>query len=120
MVKFTILLKRNSTLTQAEFVEHHTGVHAALFMSIPVVKETVRRYVQQHAMAVELPGMPPVKYDGITELWFDDVAALGAVLFGHRVSGAGTAGRGGFSRPARVRLRGVDGDRRVSGERARA
>ena len=77
MVKFTILLKRKPTLTQAEFVEHHRGVHAALFLSIPVVKETVRRYVQQHAMPVELPGMPPVKYDGITELWFDDVAALG-------------------------------------------
>lgn len=27
-------------------------------------------------MPVELPGLPPVKYDGITELWFDDVDAL--------------------------------------------
>lgn len=46
-------------------------------MSIEVVKETVRRYVQQHAMPVELPGLPPIKYDGITELWFDDVNSLG-------------------------------------------
>ncbi len=77
MIKFTILLTRKSTLTHAQFVEHHKTIHAALFMSVGVVKETVRRYVQQHAMPVELPGMPPVRYDGITELWFDNVEALG-------------------------------------------
>ena len=77
MVKFTILLKRKGSLTQEQFVEHHKTVHADLFMSVPVVKETVRRYVQQHTLPVDLPGMPPAKYDGITELWFDDVEALG-------------------------------------------
>ena len=76
MVKFTILLARKSTLTHAEFVAHHKTVHAALFMSVAVVKQTVRRYVQHHAISVELPGMPPGKYDGITELWFDDIDAL--------------------------------------------
>ena len=76
MIKFTILLVRKSSLTHAQFVEHHKTVHAGLFTSIGVVKETVRRYVQQHRLPVELPGMPPVKYDGITELWFDDVEAL--------------------------------------------
>ena len=45
-------------------------------MSVAVVNQTVRRYIQQHAIPVELPGMPPVKYDGITELWFDDVDSL--------------------------------------------
>ncbi len=76
MIKFTILLTRKASLSHEEFVEHHRGVHADLFMSVPAVKETVRRYVQQHAIPAELPGMPPVKYDGVTELWFDDVAAL--------------------------------------------
>ena len=77
MIKFTILLRRNPALTHEQFVEHHRGVHAALFMSVPVVKETVLRYVQQHTIAAALPGMPPVTYDGITELWFADVRALG-------------------------------------------
>ena len=76
MIKFTILLKRKTTLTHAQFVEHHRTIHADLFMSIAVVRATVRRYVQQHGLPVDLPGMPPVKYDGITELWFDDVPAL--------------------------------------------
>lgn len=76
MVKFTILLKRKASLTHDEFVDHHRNAHASLFMSVAAVKETVRRYVQQHTMPVELPGLPPAKYDGITELWFDDVDAL--------------------------------------------
>ena len=76
MIKFTILLKRKDSLTHKQFIEHHKSVHADIFMSVGVVKETVRRYVQQHTLSVELPGMPPAKYDGITELWFDDVEAL--------------------------------------------
>ena len=84
MIKFTILLTRNPALTHEQFVEHHRSVHATLFMSVPVVKETVLRYVQQHAIAAELPGMPPVKYDGITELWFADVRALGKMLLRSR------------------------------------
>ena len=27
-------------------------------------------------MPVVLPGLPPTKYDGVTELWFDDVQAI--------------------------------------------
>ena len=76
MIKFTILLRRKSSMTHDEFVEHHKTVHAKLFMSMPVVKDTVRRYVQQHAVPADLPGMPPARYDGITELWFDDPEAL--------------------------------------------
>ncbi len=80
MIKFSILLKRKPSLTHEQFVDCHRNSHAALFMSVPVVKDTVRRYVQQHALPVELPGMPPPKYDGITELWFDDVETI-AKLF---------------------------------------
>lgn len=59
MIKFTILLTRKPELTHAQFVEHHKTVHAGLFLSIPAVNQTVRRYVQQHAIAADLPGMPP-------------------------------------------------------------
>ncbi|MBC7529761.1 MAG: EthD domain-containing protein [Chthonomonadaceae bacterium] len=75
------LLTRNPALTHEQFVEHHKSVHADLFLSVPVVKETVRRYIQQHRIDAELPGMPPIKYDGITELWFDDVASLARCFF---------------------------------------
>ncbi len=77
MIKVTFLLVRNPAFPEAEFVAYHNGPHASLFMSLPVVKETVRAYVQQHALKLALPGLPPTKYDGITELWFDDVESFG-------------------------------------------
>ena len=80
MIKFTILLKRRADFTHEQFVEYHKTRHAPLFSSVPVVRALVRRYVQQHALSVELPGLPPAKYDGITELWFDDVEGI-AKLF---------------------------------------
>ncbi len=76
MLKFTILLVRKPTLTHEEFVAHHKLAHSKLFMSVPAVAETVRRYVQQHRSDVNLPDMPMTRYDGITELWFDDLAGL--------------------------------------------
>jgi hypothetical protein len=81
VAKFTILLKRKPMLSHDEFVEYHKMNHSQLFMSITVVEDTVRRYVQQHALPVQLPGLPSVKYDGVTELWFHDVDAL-ALCFG--------------------------------------
>ena len=80
MTKFTILLKRKPSMTHEEFVEYHKTKHAQLFASLPAVRVHVRRYVQQHALPVELPGLPPVKYDGITELWFDDAEGIAALF----------------------------------------
>lgn len=80
MIKFTILLTRKQSLTHAQFVDHHRHIHADLFMSVPAVQAHVRRYVQQHTLPVELPGLPPAKYDGITELWFDDAEAIAKVF----------------------------------------
>ena len=54
--------------------------HAPLFTSIPAVQRHVRRYVQQYTLPVEMPGLPPAKYDGITELWFDNPEAVAAVF----------------------------------------
>ena len=80
MIKLTILLRRRSELTHAQFVDHHRRVHAPLFMSVPVVRDNVRRYVQQHTIDAPLPGLPGTTIDGITELWFDDVESIARVF----------------------------------------
>ncbi|MBC7806179.1 MAG: EthD domain-containing protein [Akkermansiaceae bacterium] len=80
MVKFTILLKKRQDLTQEEFVRHHKNEHAPLFKSLPEVQQYVRKYVQGHTQPVALPGMPPSAYDGTTELWFDDIEAIGKLF----------------------------------------
>ena len=80
MIKFTILLRRHPALSREAFVAYHRDKHAPLFCALAEVRQHVRRYVQCHAMPVPLPGLPPVRFDGITELWFDDLAALQAVF----------------------------------------
>jgi uncharacterized protein (TIGR02118 family) len=77
MIKVTILLRRNQALNPEQFVAHHKGKHAALFTSIAIVKDTVRGYVQQHSLGIAVPGLPDPKYDGATELWFDDIESFG-------------------------------------------
>ena len=80
MIKFSILLRRNPEMTHEQFVIYHREHHAPLFMSMPVVQQHVRRYVQLHTLDVTLPGLPPTTIDGVTELWFDDVESIGAVF----------------------------------------
>ena len=80
MIKFTILLRRNPAMSHDEFVTYHKERHAPLFCALPEVREHVRRYVQSHTVLATIPGLPPMTFEGITELWFDDVAGLAAVF----------------------------------------
>ncbi len=80
MIKFTILLRRHPTMTHDEFVAYHRQNHAPLFCALPEVRQHVRRYVQCHTLPASIPGLPPITFDGITEIWFDDVASLEAVF----------------------------------------
>ena len=57
MIKFSILLRRNPAMTHEQLVTYHRDNHAPLFMSMPVVQAHVRRYVQQHTLDVNLPGL---------------------------------------------------------------
>lgn len=80
MIKFTILLRRKPSMTHEEFVAYHRERHAPLFCALPAVRQHVRRYVQSHTVPGGVPGMPPITFDGITELWFDDTAGLAALF----------------------------------------
>lgn len=80
MIKFTILLKRKPSISHDEFVTYHKENHAALFKSLPAVQAHVRRYTQQHTVPLDMPGLPPVKWDGITEIWFDNENDIAAVF----------------------------------------
>ncbi|WP_159500705.1 EthD domain-containing protein [Microbacterium sp. 18062] len=80
MIKLTILMRRKANLTREEFIAYHREQHAPLFMSIGAVRDNVRRYVQQHAVDAELPGLPAPTFDGATELWFDDFDGIGRVF----------------------------------------
>jgi uncharacterized protein (TIGR02118 family) len=73
MIKFIALMRRNPTLTHEQFVTYHKKNHAPLFMSLPEVQQHVRRYIQSHTVPGDLEGVPVSPFDGITEIWFDDL-----------------------------------------------
>ena len=80
MVKFSIFLRKHSSMNHDEFVQYHKNNHANLFTSIDVVKQHVIKYVQSHALPVSIPGFPEMYYDGITEIWFNDESSIAKVF----------------------------------------
>ena len=69
-IKFTEFFHRRPGMTSAAFLEHwqqnHTGVVSAI--------EGLRRYIQNPAAGL-IAGVPN-PYDGMVEVWFDDLAAI--------------------------------------------
>jgi len=73
LLKVDILVRRNPDMTHEQFVAYWRDSHAKLFSSQPIVKRTVRRYVQSRTVADYPKGVNVPDYDGIAQLWFDDM-----------------------------------------------
>jgi uncharacterized protein (TIGR02118 family) len=72
MFKRMTLLRRRADQTAAAFQAHWSQVHARLVLGLPAI----RRYVQNDIGRA----WPPMQFNGIVELWFDDEAALRAAF----------------------------------------
>ena len=75
MVKMMVLLTKRPALTSEEFKRHWLEVHGPLVHALP----GLRRYVQDHKISeFGVPGAVSIEadIDGISELWFDDLASL--------------------------------------------
>jgi uncharacterized protein (TIGR02118 family) len=71
VVKLVYCISRKPGLTRDEFVRYWADVHGPLGARIP----GLRKLVQSYALAV--PGdSRPADFDGMAELWFDDLAAI--------------------------------------------
>ncbi len=74
MIKAITCIKRKSGMSVEDFQAYWRGEHSEVVKRLP----NIRRYIQSHALLGgyrkgELP------YDGIAEIWVDDVAALRAM-----------------------------------------
>jgi uncharacterized protein (TIGR02118 family) len=76
MLKLDILIVRRPDTTHDQFLEYWRDRHAPFFVSQPIVKKTVRQYVQSQTVADTPAGIPTAPFDGIAQLWFDDVAGF--------------------------------------------
>ena len=83
MIKLVFCLRRKPDLSREEFQRYWREHHA------PLVRQHasalgIRRYVQLHSiddaisLAVAGPRRSPVPFDGVAELWFDDLETLTA------------------------------------------
>lgn len=81
MVKLVFCLRRTSDLSREEFQRYWRDEHAALVRRHADVLG-IRRYVQLHslddAISLAVAGSrgSPEPFDGVAELWFDDLDAI--------------------------------------------
>jgi uncharacterized protein (TIGR02118 family) len=80
MIKLSIFLRRRADLSHEEFSRYWLGQHAPLLETLPEVQRYVRRYVQQDAAPGLPDGLPVASFDGVAELWFDDLDAVLATM----------------------------------------
>ena len=71
MIKVVYCITKKPSLSHEAFFDYWENVHGPLGARIP----GLRRLVQSQRVTVEEDTHPP-DYDGVAELWFDDVEAL--------------------------------------------
>jgi uncharacterized protein (TIGR02118 family) len=74
MIKLVGLLRRAAGTTPDAFREHWLHHHAQIARELP----GLRRYVVNPVVA--MPGGERPPWDGVAELWFDDLAAVEAAM----------------------------------------
>ncbi|MFK4299649.1 uncharacterized protein (TIGR02118 family) [Arthrobacter sp. GAS37] len=80
MIKMNVFLTRRADLTREEFNEYWTNIHTPLLAAMPANAENARKYVQLHSTGEQIPGLPSASYDGIAEIWVDDLAGAKALF----------------------------------------
>ena len=63
---------RRKGMTRVQCHEYWKNIHGPKVLGCPQMMEPLRRYVQCHSLEEEIPGIKPMRYDGLAELWFDD------------------------------------------------
>ena len=71
MVKLVYCIHRKPGLSREEFIRYWADVHAPIGARIPGLRRLV------HSYALAAPGdSRAADFDGMAELWFDDLAAI--------------------------------------------
>jgi uncharacterized protein (TIGR02118 family) len=71
VIKGYSLLAKRPDVSSEFFHEHWRTVHAEHALKLT----SLRRYIQAHRIDADVPGFAQSPYDGIPEVWWDDVAS---------------------------------------------
>ena len=83
MIKVSVFLTRRRELTHEQFSQYWKNEHASLLMSLDAFTSHVRRYTQQHSLNNVPAVFPILPYDGVAEVWFDNLSSA-MTTFGHQ------------------------------------
>jgi uncharacterized protein (TIGR02118 family) len=72
MIKGFGIVTKRPDLTDAAFHTHWRDVHGPLGLQI----KALRRYVQCHRIDKPFPGFDNCPFDGMAEIWYDDLATM--------------------------------------------
>jgi uncharacterized protein (TIGR02118 family) len=82
VIKLVFCCRRNPAMSREEFQRYWLEQHGPLVRSLHAALPQMQRYVQSHTIdgpatdAVRASRGSAEPYDGITEVWFDDVAGM--------------------------------------------
>ena len=71
MIKLVYCISKKASLTDQEFFDYWENIHGPIGARIP----RLRKLVQSHRLTIPGDKRQP-DYDGMAELWFDDLDAL--------------------------------------------
>jgi uncharacterized protein (TIGR02118 family) len=77
-IKLFELPVRRRGMTRSECHRYWQVSHARLVLGAAEMIKPLRRYVQSHGLADGTAGLPPMRFDGMAELWFDSADDLKA------------------------------------------
>jgi uncharacterized protein (TIGR02118 family) len=77
-VKLFELPVRRRGMSRSECLRYWQETHGPLVLGAADMIKPLRRYVQSHSLEDGAGGLPPMRYDGMAELWFDSAADLEA------------------------------------------
>jgi uncharacterized protein (TIGR02118 family) len=76
MIKLSVCVMRRADLSHEQFDTYWREQHGPLIKTVTDFNRHIRRYVQCHRLASDVPLGGSGDYDGIAELWFDDVESM--------------------------------------------
>jgi uncharacterized protein (TIGR02118 family) len=72
MIKCSVLIKRKEGMSVEEFQRYWREKNAPIASKLP----GLRHYIQCHTLPAEYERETPPDYDGVAEMWFDDLGAF--------------------------------------------
>ncbi len=80
MIKLLVWVKRRSHLTHDQFIEYWRTTHADLVLRSGITEHMCRYQQNSMASTTLVPSRFPDSFDGLVEVWFEDLSAFARML----------------------------------------